>query len=56
MVSDLSKKQEQMKDGMTEKKAIAIINKAKKTGKYDEVKKAGLENFKRDTMWVAVLY
>ena len=23
--------------------------------KYDEVKKAGLENFKRDTLWVAVL-
>ena len=45
----------QLEDGMTEKKAIAIINKAKKTGKYDEVKKAGLENFKRDTMWVAVL-
>ena len=42
----------QLEDGMTEKKAIAIINKAKKTGKYDEVKKAGLENFKRDTMWV----
>ena len=39
----------QLEDGMTEKKAIAIINKAKKTGKYDEVKKAGLENFKRDT-------
>ena len=45
----------QLEDGMTEKKAIAIINKAKKTGKYDEVKKAGLENFKRDTLWVAVL-
>ena len=29
----------QLEDGMTEKKAIAIINKAKKTGKYDEVKK-----------------
>ena len=32
-----------------------IINKAKKTGNYAEVKKWGLENFKRDTMWVAVL-
>ena len=32
-----------------------IINKAKKTGNYSEVKKLGLENFKRDTMWVAVL-
>ena len=34
---------------------MAIIEKAKKTGRYDEVKKWGLENFKRDTMWVAVL-
>lgn len=45
----------QLEDGLTEKKAMAIINKAKKTGRYDEVKKNGLENFKRDTMWVAVL-
>ena len=45
----------QLEDGMTEKKAMAIIEKAKKTGKYDEVKKWGLENFKRDTMWVAVM-
>ena len=45
----------QLEAGMTEKKAMAIINKAQKTGKYDEVKKWGLENFKRDTMWVAVM-
>ena len=45
----------QLEDGLTEKKAIAIIKKAKKSGKYDEVKKWGLENFKRDTMWVAVM-
>ena len=45
----------QLEDGLTEKKAINIINKAKKTGNYSEVKKWGLENFKRDTMWVAVL-
>lgn len=45
----------QLEEGLTEKKAIAIINKAKKTGKYDEVKKFGLEDFKRDTLWVAVL-
>lgn len=44
----------QLEDGLTEKKAIAIVEKAKKTGKYDEVKKWGLENFKRETMWVAV--
>lgn len=45
----------QLEDGITEKKAIQILNKAKKTGKYDEVKKLGLENFKRDTLWIAVL-
>ena len=44
----------QLEAGMTEKKAMQIINKAKKTGKMDEVKKEGLENFRRDTMWVAV--
>ena len=45
----------QLEDGLTERKAMAIINKAKKTGKWDEVKKNGLENFKRDTLWVAVI-
>lgn len=45
----------QLEDGLTEKKAIAIIERAKKSGKYDEVKKFGLENFKRDTLWVAVM-
>lgn len=45
----------QLEDGLTEKKAMAIINKAKKTGKWNEVDKAGLRNFKRDTMWVAIL-
>lgn len=45
----------QLESGMTEKKAMAIINKAKKTNNWDEVKKEGLENFKRDTMWVAVM-
>ncbi len=45
----------QLEDGLTEKKAIGIIEKAKKTGNYNDVKKWGLENFKRDTMWVAVL-
>lgn len=44
----------QLEDGLNEKKAIAIVEKAKKTGRYDEVKKWGLENFKRETMWVAV--
>ncbi|NDV66437.1 hypothetical protein [Bacteroides sp. 224] len=45
----------QLEDGLTERKAMAIINKAKQTGKWDEVQKAGLENFKRDTIWVSVL-
>lgn len=45
----------QLEDGLTEKKAMAIINKAKKTGNYKEVEKNGLQNFKRDTMWVAIL-
>ena len=45
----------QLESGMTEKKAMEIINKAKKTNKWDEVKKEGLENFRRDTMWVAVM-
>jgi uncharacterized protein YpmB len=45
----------QLESGLTEAKAMAIINKAKKTGKYDEVKKNGLENFSRDTTWVAVI-
>ena len=47
---------EQMKEGITtEKKAMSIINRAQKTGNYSEVKKYGLENFKRDTMWVSML-
>lgn len=45
----------QLEDGLNEKKAMVIINKAKKTGNYKEVEKLGLENFKRDTLWVAVL-
>lgn len=46
---------EQLEKGLTEKKAVRIIEKAKKTKNYSEVKKWGLENFVRDTMWVAVL-
>ena len=45
----------QLEDGLTEKKAVQIIAKAKKTGNYNEVKKWGLENFARDTQWVAVI-
>ena len=46
---------DQLEKGMTEKKAMKIIEKAKKTGNYSEVQKEALTNFKRDTMWVAVL-
>ena len=46
---------DQLNNGMTEKKAMAIINKAKRTNKWDEVGKEGLQNFRRDTMWVAVM-
>ena len=46
---------DQLNNGMTEKKAMAIINKAKRTNKWDEVEKEGLQNFCRDTMWVAVM-
>ena len=45
----------QLEDGMTERKAMALINKAKKTNNWKEVEAAGLMNFKRDTMWVAVM-
>lgn len=45
----------QLEDGLTEKKAMALINKAKKTGNWKEVNAAGLADFKRDTMWVAVM-
>lgn len=45
----------QLEDGLTEKKAMAMINKAKKTNNWKEVEAAGLMNFKRDTMWVAVM-
>lgn len=45
----------QLDDGLTEVKAVRIIEKAKKTGNYSEVEKLGLQNFKRDTMWVALI-
>ena len=45
----------QLEAGMTEKKAMKLIEKAKKTGNWKEVEKEGLMNFKRDTLWIAVL-
>lgn len=45
----------QLEEGLTDKKAMNIINKAKRTNNYSEVKKLGLEGFVRDTMWVVAL-
>lgn len=45
----------QLEDGLNERKAMDIVNKARKTGNWAEAKAAGLENFKRDTMWVAIM-
>ena len=46
---------DQLNSGMTEKKAMELINKAKKTGNWKDVEKEGLQNFRRATMWVAVM-
>jgi hypothetical protein len=40
---------------LTEKKAMEIINKAKKTNNWKEVEKEGLMGFRRDTTWIALL-
>ncbi len=40
----------QLEDGMTEIKAVRIIERARKTGNYREVKRQGLEGFVRDTV------
>lgn len=44
----------QLESGMTEKKAMALIAKAKKSGNWKDVEKEGLSGFSRDTMWVPV--
>lgn len=46
---------EQLERGLTEKKAMEIIAKAKKTNNWKEVEKEGLTNFRRDTSWIALL-
>jgi len=46
---------EQLEKGMTERKAMSIINKAKQTGNWREVESEGLTNFRRDTFWVSVM-
>jgi hypothetical protein len=45
----------QLERGLTEKKAMEIINKAKKTNNWKEVEKEGLMGFRRDTSWIALL-
>lgn len=46
---------EQLDRGLTEKKALDIIAKAKKTNNWKEVEKEGLMNFRRDTSFIALL-
>ena len=46
---------EQLERGLTEKKAMEIIAKAKKTNNWKEVEKEGLKNFRRGTSWIALL-
>lgn len=52
--------EKQLESGMTEQKAVEIVNKAKATGKWAEAEKQGLSreingvrhNFTRDTTWI----
>lgn len=46
---------DQLEAGLTEDKAMAMISKAKRTNNWKEVEAAGLMNFKRDTVWVAMV-
>ncbi len=45
---------DQLENGLTEAKAMEMITKAKRTNNWKEVEAAGLMNFKRDTIWVAM--
>lgn len=45
----------QLEEGLTEKKAVAMIEKARKTGNWKEVEAAGLMGFKRDTISAPLL-
>ncbi len=45
---------EQLENGLTEKKAMDMITKAKRTNNWKDVEAAGLMNFRRDTIWVAM--
>lgn len=44
----------QLTSGLTEAKAVHMIEKARKTGNWSEVKKNALVHFKRDTLWVSL--
>lgn len=46
---------EQLNDGLTESKVLEMIAKAEKTGKWGDVDKYGLRDFRRDTTWVALI-
>lgn len=45
---------DQLENGLTEEKAMQMITKAKRTNNWKEVEAAGLMDFKRDTIWVAM--
>jgi len=45
----------QLEDGLTELKAVRMIQKAQKTGNWKEVQEAGLMGFKRDTISAPLL-
>lgn len=46
---------EQLERGLTEKKVLEMIAKAEKTGKWADVEKEGLRDFRRDTTWIALV-
>lgn len=45
----------QLERGLTEDKALEMIKKAEKTGRWGDVDKEGLRGFRRDTSWIALL-
>ena len=46
---------DELKKGMREKKGMELIKKGKKSGKWREVEKEGLEKLGGDRMWVGVM-
>ena len=55
VVKDGALTDKQLEEGLTELKAVRMIQKAQKTGNWKEVKEAGLEGFKRDTISAPLL-